>query len=241
VSALWLVHIVPHYDIELDASLPETAEYLLPRGNEITEEGFGFFRDTWAIPRLLRTEACAIIKAERTLLEVADRVASTADEFEAVCAALESGDDNVLPDGFDSGAAHAEIEPNISEEVSLLGGLDLGVAGLVAALSAIGGIRTAASCRSHGSRSWSPHPVVLFAADRYRAERLQPLVQATGCGFAIDGARPQLLCIVAPSVSNLAALAATVLDSAATFRRPRGSKKQGSTQLDLFEIPAPDG
>lgn len=213
----------------------------MPRGDEIGEEGFGHFRDTWAIHRLLRGEAREIIETERTLLDVAGRVASTADEFDAVCAALESGDPEVLPDGFDGAPAWTELEPHMNDDVSVFGGLELGVAGLVAALSAIGGIRTAASCRSHGSHSWSPQPVVLFAADRYRAERLQPLVQETGCGFAIDPARPQLLCIVAPSVINMGALAAMVLDSADGFKQPRGAPKrkprtnQPSAQLSLFE------
>lgn len=92
-------------------------------------------------------------------------------------------------------------------------GLELGVSGLVHALNAVG-IVTAASCRSHNQSHspWSDYPIVVFAANREQLALLQPLVEASGCGFEVDSIdRPELIAVVAPSVLETMAFGKLVL------------------------------
>ena len=110
--------------------------------------------------------------------------------------------------------AHA---PYLTGEPALEG-LEVGVAGLVYALSAAG-MFPAASCRGHvDPDSWSAVPVVMFAADRVHAEALRPLVESSRCGFDLDPIRPELLVINGRSAEDTLRLGRAVLASIETFR-----------------------
>ena len=104
-----------------------------------------------------------------------------------------------------------------------VGGLELGVAGLVYALNAVG-ILTAASCRSHSAshRQWANYPVVIFAASRQQLEILQPMVEAAGCGFDFDPGRPRFVGVYGPSIEEMMKLASTILDAGDTFEAIEG-------------------
>lgn len=146
-------------------------------------------------------------------------------DFERIAKAIEWREPEYLPEGFSS-------RPQASDIIEVIGGgddgpyfedLELGVAGLVMALTTFGCI-TAASCRGHsGKRLWAPFPLVFFAADRQLTQRLQPLVAATGCGFDIDDERPHLLWVGGPSIRHASALAHLILERCAddpAARRP---------------------
>lgn len=127
-------------------SIPEDSSFWVPRGNEIGDEGFGYFRGTWAVGRPQLKEVRAILLAEAKLIDILDRIATDANTFEAAAAAIEEMVDDPLPVWIDKRDQRAIEDPQPFE--SMFGGLEIGVAGLVQALSAVPGIRTAASCRA---------------------------------------------------------------------------------------------
>jgi hypothetical protein len=124
-----------------------------------------YFRGTWRIDHVPVKEAQSTIRDEAELIRLIDEVASVPAEFELLASAIEGQDLEPLPDSLraavlESGLARFVID----EDVPPLDGLEIGVAGLTHALSAMR-CRTAASCRSHiSSHSWSDCPVVFFAA-----------------------------------------------------------------------------
>jgi len=167
-----------------------------------------------------------------------DRVARNVDDFELIATAIETAELNgiCLPK-----VDLVELDRFLDDERAALEGLEIGVAGLVYALAAIGAF-PAASCRGHsGEHAWSDNPVVLFAADRVRAERLQPLVESSGCGFEIDAARPELLIIEAACITNAMSLAQLIFDNHGEFKPSRRTKtptrnsEQRCEQICLFE------
>jgi hypothetical protein len=88
--------------------------------------------------------------------------------------------------------------PTLNLKEGVLGGLELGVAGLVHALASVGCF-PAASCRGHsGPEAWARHPVVYLAVDRPRASVLEQFVQVAGYGFGVDLERSDLLIIEGP-------------------------------------------
>jgi hypothetical protein len=215
--------VIPRVDIEISPNLPERATYHLPDADEIDEEGIGFFRDTWRIAEVSQEAATYIVTEEKLVIEILDRHTHSAVAWEAVALAIEYGDPDALPVEL-SQVARQELDPFLpDDDVPFLEGLELGVAGLTYSLSAAG-CMPAASCRSHtGAHSWAPSPTVLFAADRDRARWLQPLAYTAGCGFDIDPARPELLCIVAPSVTETTALADLILQNMPNASTPTAS------------------
>lgn len=225
--------MIPHTSLDLDPTLPEDHMGWTPRKDDLSEEGFAYFRDTWLIRGVRIREAKEVMALERTLADVAGRLSTNGAEFDSLATALEHGDPDEVPERL---TAFAELEPHLGDEPALEG-LELGVSGLVHALSAVG-CWTAASCRGHpGKYAWSDHPVVYLAADSHRAAVLQPMVAAAGCGFVIDAARPKLVAIVAESIENMMALATLVISARSTFvpRRTLRGSTQGETgdQLTL--------
>ncbi|MET8698258.1 hypothetical protein ABZW10_05195 [Kitasatospora sp. NPDC004723] len=206
--------MIPHIDIEVDPSFPAGVAMGMPPEDEISEEGYGYFRDTWDISGFSRADAAAVIEEERRLVDLLNQVTTTREEFEAVAAAMEQGDPGNLPPGFAERHPGSEILAIVGDgdrDESVVEALDIGVAGLSYALSSIGCF-PAASCRSHiGERPWTDRPVVFFAAERATVQWLTPLVRDTGCGFADGSERGRLLILEAPSISNLMDLAARIV------------------------------
>lgn len=189
----------------------------LPPEDEISEEGYGFFRDVWDIRGVTHEEARAVVEEERHLVQLLDRASSQRDEFEALATAIERGDPASLPDGFAKLHPESEILEIVGDgdrDEGVLDGLEIGVAGLAFALSAIGCF-PAASCRSHASEhSWSERPLVYFAAERPTVHWLTSLVSASGCGFGDGSGHGELLFVEAPSITCLMDLAHQILTQA---------------------------
>lgn len=173
--------------------------------DELDDEGApGDFHDTHLILTDV-LEAQEVIQAELRAIEFLDTNASSAREFDDLASDVE----------YELADVPSDDAPALLREGSWYGvnGLEIGVAGLVHALNAVG-IVTAASCRSHhqAHAPWADYPVVIFAADNRQMEVLQPLVKTSACGFEIDDVdRPELLAIVGPSVAEMNALAVSIV------------------------------
>jgi hypothetical protein len=189
----------------------------MPPEDEISEEGYGFFRGVWDISGASHSEALALIEEERHLAGLVDQATATPEEFEAVATAVEHGDPDSLPPGFAAtypGSEILEIVGDGDRDEGVLDALEIGVAGLAYALSSVGCF-PAASCRSHSSgRSWSHRPVVYFAAERPTVHWLTPMVRDSGCGFGNGSGHGELLFVEAPSISNLMDLANRIVTTA---------------------------
>jgi len=209
--------VIPRIDLQVDPSFPEGVPMGMPPEDEVSEEGYGFFRGVWDISDASREDALWAIKEERRLADLVDQVTATPEEFEAVAKAVEGGAPDSLPPGFAArypGSEVLEIVGDGDRDESVLDGLEIGVAGLSYALSSIGCF-PAASCRSHASgHSWSHRPVVLFAAERPTVHWLEPLVRDSGCGFGDGSGHGELLLVEAPSISNLMDLANRIVTKA---------------------------
>lgn len=206
------------------SELPARAQFWTPRGDEVDEEsGIGFFQDTWLIRNVPVRDAWDVVEEERQLVDAIDELASTAEDFERLAGIAEYGalDD---PAYELSDAERTVLSEWVSEFPANLGGLELGVAGLVRALATVR-IIPGASCRSHPERSWSDAPVVLFAANEFRARALEPLVADSGCTFGIDEVRPELLVVRGTTVRNLMALAEGILENRQAFVQKRGRRE----------------
>lgn len=209
----------PKIEAELNPELPATAEFWTPESDDIDEEGFGYFRDVWPVIDVPETDAREMIDRDRTVSSFVAGLASNADEFDAIAKVIETGEahygENLSAD------KRAALDPYIAEdedEEVLLDGLEVGVAGLVYALSSAGAY-PAASCRGHPqSYAWSDAPVVFVAIDRLRASVLAPLVRDSACGFEIDGARPELLVVCSTSIEGTVSLAEAVAGKWPEFR-----------------------
>lgn len=220
-------------------TVPHEASFWVPRADEIGEEGFGWFRDTWYVGRARVRDVRSLLAAEETLIDIVDRLSEDADSHEELAAAIESLGTDSLPEWISEEDRRA-VEAAYAFD-GMFGGLELGVAGLVYALNAVPGVRTAASCRGHsGAAAWSAGPVVLLAADKPRCDRLAELLPDSGCGFAIDGSRPELISIMGRSIRDTHRLAERVTDNIPTFRESRQSvrrrRRPGSDQPALFEL-----
>lgn len=234
--------MIPRTSMTLDTTLPRDHGFWTPRRDDLSEEGFGFFRDTWLIRGIRVTEARTMIAMESDLVDLADRLSSNPNEFDEVATALETADVEALPRRFREASTVAEFSNLVVDDEPPLAALELGVAGLVYALSTVG-CWPAASCRGHPTpRSWSAHPAVYLASDRHRVEVLQPLVQEAGCGFVRDPGRGELLVVVAESLTEMMALASLVISARQHFVPKRGPRKrrvrdQAMVQERLWEEP----
>lgn len=216
--------MIPRTPLELDASVPAEHTGWTPKGDEVDEEGFGGFRDTWLIRGVGVREATAMVRLEAELVDLANRFSVDTNEFNAICCAIESADAEELPDRLRKPSVPPELECHMgNEDFSPTDGLDLGVAGIVYALAAVG-CWTAASCRGHpGTYAWSDHPIVVLACDRHRAAALQAWLAEAHCGFTTDGHREGLLAVVAESVTDMMTLAGLVVSHKSEFI----SRRQG--------------
>jgi hypothetical protein len=206
----------------MDPNLPVNARYWIPEEEDVTDEGIGYFHETWLISDVSAEHAASVLAEDERLLDLVDSLARTNEEYETFATAVEHGELVDLPhisvDDPRREAFLAEIDEE--DDFAPLEGLEIGVAGVVYALSAAGFL-TAASCRGHvGRAAWSDEPVVFVATDRSRARRLAPLVASHRCGFAIDFDRPELLVIRASSTREMTDLARSVLGEAASFGPP---------------------
>jgi hypothetical protein len=216
--------MIPTHDVTpAISSPPPTCD--MPTPEDITEEGFGYFRGTWFIGRVPVTEAEQTVRREDEIIEWLDGFASSPEDFELLACAIESSDAETIPEPLRTAALRAGIEAHMGESGEApLDGLEIGVAGLTHALSAIRCL-TAASCRSHvDQRSWSDCPVLFFAAPSSRVELLAELTRAEGCGLEADRG---MLKIYGPSIRSMNHLAGHVLAERARFRkRPDSTRPQ---------------
>lgn len=232
--------MIPRTPLQLVTSVPPGHTGWTPRRDDVSEEGFGGFRDTWLIRGVGIREAKALIQVERELIDLADRYASDSVEFDAICSALEACDAGTLPARLREPSVPADIAVHVhgDDDYSPSKGLDLGVGGLVYSLAAVG-FWTAASCRGHsGKYAWSDHPIVAFACDRHRVAAFQPWVESAGCGLTTDEHREGLLAVVAESVEDTMALARMVTDHGSEFiphrvTRPRSG---GQAMQGVFDL-----
>ncbi|MFD8979109.1 hypothetical protein [Streptomyces sp. NPDC059564] len=210
--------MIPTTRIEVDPSFPAALAMGMPDEDQVSEEGYGFFRDVWALGEVSHGEAVRLIGEEKRLVRLVDQGSRNAAEFEALAKALERGEPEYLPPGY--AAAHpgselVQLVSELDEETATLDALELGVAGLSYALSSVGCF-TAASCRSHhDGGTWSDRPVIFFAAERPTVHWLTPLIRDSGCGYADGSERAERLLIVqAPSISNFMDLAERIVQQA---------------------------
>jgi hypothetical protein len=208
--------VIPHLATEAAFNLPDDAH--APDPEDISEEGYGAFRGTWNIGTgWPREDAAKLLDWERRAVAWVDRHAASAEIFDELAAAVEafSTDDDLtvdkefpeLADGLRS-----ELQQLLDDADELLDGIDLGVAGLVAALSA-SGFFPAASCRGHvGARPWSDRPAVFFGATRDHVALLEAAVLASGSRLDDgSGNGNGLVVIHAPSVVAAMDLAEAIL------------------------------
>ncbi|MER7003552.1 hypothetical protein ABT297_10970 [Dactylosporangium sp. NPDC000555] len=198
-------------DFDPDPEIPEEAEFWMPSEEE-SGEGLAYFHDVWDMRGISRADAEAVVALEQSIIRALDLLATDAESFEELASVLEfCGTEFPPEDDPEQMAMFDLLAAQVSLGLGELNGLEIGVAGVSHALSAIGGI-PAASCRSHAKdHSWSDAPVVYFATGKLRAEWLQPLVESSGCGFCVDSVRPNLLAIRARSVLDMNRLAAMIL------------------------------
>jgi hypothetical protein len=210
--------MIPRLPLPLDPSVPPEHTGWTPRRDELDETGFRGFPDTWLIRGIGVRETKSIIGVEEELINLADRFAVAAEEFDAICSAFEDANATKLPERLQGPSIPEELAFHLApDDYSPTDGLDLGVAGLVYALAA-GGCWTAASCRGHpGKYAWADHPVVVLACDRHRASVLQRWPAQAHCGFTTDGRREGLLAVVGESVTDTMMLAGLVVSHKKDF------------------------
>jgi hypothetical protein len=210
--------MIPRQHIALDDHLPTEATFWIPDEElleELTESGEGgldYFHEVWPILEVPAHDAAQMLDLERSILGLVDAVADNPDDFDDLCSAIEDANPEGVPAHLRHTDAFRRLEALVDFEFPTFDRLELGVAGLAYALSAVG-CYPAASCRGHGEHGWSTVPVVIFAADREHAMSLVPLVREAGCGFGLDATRPNLLTIAAGSIEDLMALTQLLLRS----------------------------
>jgi hypothetical protein len=193
----------------------------MPARDEISEEGFGYFRGTWFIGRVLLRDAIPVLSQETEIIDWLDTVANDPLEFETLALAIERGDTEPLDGSLGKKAAEAGAARFLVQEDEPLPLVDLevGVAGLTCALSAVGCL-TAASCRAHtGPRSWSDCPVVFFAAPMWRVEILGQLISSEGCGLEAERG---MLSVYGRSVRDTHRLGERIIEERRTLRKIPG-------------------
>lgn len=81
--------MIPEAKIEVSAQLPKGARFWVPDEDDLTEDGFGWFRDTWLITDVPLSEAHDVVDEESRMVAVAAELAGDPREFESIAAAIE--------------------------------------------------------------------------------------------------------------------------------------------------------
>ena len=218
--------MIPRTHFRLDTEIPESHAGWTPRGSDLEDEGFGFFRGTWVIRGVTIKEAREVVKNETAMVKVVGSLAQDARTFDLICKAFEDEESESIPDDIQEDPRIADLQI-LSSEVTAYTGLELGVGGLVFALSAVG-CWPAASCRGHPTdNAWCDHPVVFFACDHHRANTLMTLLASAHCGFGYDPSRSELLTVEAESIEDFLVLSRLVIDARANFVRRRSARGTG--------------
>lgn len=226
--------MIPVADIavEIPTPLPDCE---LPSSDEVTEEGFGFFRGTWYLGRVSVRNAIETVEQEAECIAWLDRLSERHEQFEALAKAIEHADPGLLPEPLRTRVvgdrAHQYFDADDEIETHWLDGLEIGVAGLTHALSTVRCL-TAASCRAHHRASWSDCPVVFFAAASWRIPILAGLAAESGCGLEEDRG---MLKVYAPSVRHTNGLARHLLVSRARFRRALRTNGRSAPRISRLE------
>jgi hypothetical protein len=190
----------------------------MPKPDEISDEGFGYFRETWFIGHVSVAQATVTLREEAEILDWLDDMAAGPDDFEQLAAAIENNDRDLITEPLLSAALRGGLGRFLvdDDDVAPLSALEIGVAGLTHALSTVRCL-TAASCRWHMTeRSWSDCPVVFFAAPPWRVDILAEIVAAEGCGLGTDR---DMLTVYAASIRETHRLAGRILTERGRFRR----------------------
>ena len=156
--------------------------------------GFSVVRDYGPMVSVTWQEAMEALSAEAHWLDRASRADDQASFDEVLDAAVE--------------------EESGDEGDWLFQGIDLGVAGLVLVLSALG-YATCYSCRGHARYLSEQMPQVRLATEPERLALLVECARGVGCGLDLGG--DGLVTIYAPSVSELHALAQLLASHRADF------------------------
>lgn len=218
--------MLPTYDVVPDIALPVGEDCGYPTRDQISDEGFGYFRGTWWIGPCRMADARETGSFERAVVAALDPLAGSDHEFEVLARAVEIfGPDSDWALELEGSPIDEVVRPYVDDETPLHG-LEIGVAGLTYALSAVG-FRTAASCRAHGANGWTDCPVVMFGAHKWRAVLLAQLAVEAGCGIGQDRG---MLTAYAPSIRNLMSLAEAVIARRASFS---SKPSTGQAQLGL--------
>ncbi|MGW6130224.1 hypothetical protein ACWFNE_09375 [Cellulomonas sp. NPDC055163] len=140
-------------------------------------------------------DAAELLRWEEAALARLDEAAGDGAQYEQLAVDLEGGDDYLPSD--------------------VVGPIDVGAAGLVAALRSAG-FFTYNSCRGHvDSHGNEGLPFVGVVSDAAHARALKPLVRQADVGWGLS---PEgLLQVFAPSVTELHALARLIHDERPTF------------------------
>ncbi|MES4889230.1 hypothetical protein [Streptomyces sp. NPDC096012] len=205
--------MIPAFNYEPEAEIPQQATFWLPTEDDIPDdEGIGGFRGVWMILNEPPEFTRRVVQKEIEYISLVDRVATTVDEYELAATVIENGEFGTgVPDHLLSRIRDGapELLELAEDDEYPLQGLELGVAGVSYSLSTIGAVPVA-SCRGH-SGGWSEIPVVCVAIDEQRCRWIQPLVEAAGCGFHMSVGREDFLMIDAPSIRHMNQLAQAVL------------------------------
>jgi hypothetical protein len=102
----------------------------MPSTDEISEDGFGYFRGTWLIGRVPVAEAQATVSLEGEIIDWLDEVAACANEFEMLASAIETVDPDSLTGSLRTGVARHGLEKYLPDDDGPvpLDGLEIGVA-----------------------------------------------------------------------------------------------------------------
>lgn len=89
--------MIPRTSLEVDPVLPSAHTGWTPTRDDLSEEGFGYFRDTWLIRGVGMREAKGLVALESTLAELAGRLSADPADFDILATALEDADAEELP------------------------------------------------------------------------------------------------------------------------------------------------
>jgi hypothetical protein len=203
---------------EPKTKVPESFEFWDSSEEALFEAfGEGFYSDDCSpLGDVSRADALKVVRDELSVIMAIDALSDDREEFERLADLFDRH--SRRPRDFDGGSEGeflpSELERLVRDHRIDLGQLDIGVAGLVYALRAIGCIPVL-SCRGHSdSNKFTDHPMIYFATTKGRVEWIMPWVVRNGCGINSEPVRTNLLIIEAGSIADTAALANDLLVAA---------------------------